>query len=83
MTDDEFRTIFLEELARVAPDIDIATIGADDHLQHDLGLDSMDILNLVSALHDRMGIDIPEADYGRIATRAKAVAYLVESGRNG
>lgn len=76
LTEAAIRAAYLEELARVAPDIDPATVGEDDHLQDDLGLDSMDVLNLVTALHDRLGIDVPEADYPRIATLALAVDYL-------
>ncbi|MGP1359027.1 acyl carrier protein [Roseicyclus sp.] len=73
------RAIFLEELTRVAPDIDPATVGDDDHIQDDLELDSMDVLNLVSALHQRLGVDIPERDYPRIATAALAADYLAEA----
>jgi acyl carrier protein len=36
----------------------------------------MDVLNLVSALHERLGIDIPEKDYPSIATLARAAEYL-------
>ena len=78
MTQDELRGVFIEELTRVAPDIDRGRVGGGDHIQDDLELDSMDILNLVSALHARLGIDIPEADYGRIATPDLAAAYLSE-----
>ncbi len=74
MTD--LRAAFLEDLTAVAPDLDAASIGDSDHLQDDLGLDSMDFLNLVSALHKRFGLPIPEADYPRLATPAKAVDYL-------
>jgi acyl carrier protein len=74
MTD--FRAVFLEELTRVAPDIDPDDVGDDDHIQDDLDLDSMDVLNLVSALHERLGIDIPEKDYPSIATLARAAEYL-------
>lgn len=80
MTEEEIRAIFLAEIAIVAPEIDTDTVGDDDHLQDDLDLDSMDILNLVSALHARLGIDIPESDYRRIATPAMAVAYLAGRG---
>lgn len=45
-------------------------------MQDDLGLDSMDFLNLVSALHKRFGLPIPEADYPELATTARAVRYL-------
>jgi acyl carrier protein len=76
MTDDQIRRVYLEELTRIAPDLDAASIGENDHLQDDLELDSMDILNLVTALHQRIGVDIPEADYPQIATLAKATGYL-------
>lgn len=76
MTEADIRAAYLEELAGVAPDIDPATVGEDDHLQEDLGLDSMDVLNLVTALHKRLGVDIPEAEYPQIATLRLAVSYL-------
>lgn len=78
MTRDEIKADFIADLTAIAPDLDPATIGDDDHLQDDLGLDSMDFLNLVSALHRRFGLPIPEADYPRLATPARAVAYLAE-----
>ena len=81
MTDDDIAKVFIEELTRIAPDIDPASVGPDDHLQQDLEIDSMDFLNLVAALHKRLGVDIPEADYPQIATLSLATAYL--SGRVG
>ncbi|WP_114965122.1 phosphopantetheine-binding protein [Alkalilacustris brevis] len=79
MTDAEIRKAFLDELASVAPDIDPATVGDDDHLQDDLDLDSMDFLNLVAALHKRLGVSVPEADYPQIATPGHAVRYLADA----
>lgn len=76
MTDAEIRAAYLEELSRIAPDIDPDTVEDDDHIQEDLELDSMDVLNLVTALHERTGVDIPEKDYPRIATVTLAVGYL-------
>ncbi len=76
MTDTDFKAAFVEELTRIAPDIDPATVGNDDHIQDDLELDSMDVLNLVAALSQRFGVNIPEAEYEEIATPGKAAAYL-------
>ena len=76
MTEAEIRKVYLEELIRVAPDLDAASIGGSDHLQDDLELDSMDVLNLVIALDGRLGVSIPEADYPQIATVDLATAYL-------
>lgn len=77
MTPQQIRAAFVEELVRVAPDIDPASITDDDHLQSDLGLDSMDFLNLVSALHHRLGVDVAETDYPHLATAGAAVPYLL------
>lgn len=79
MTPTEIRAAFLDDLTAVAPDLDPATLGDNDHLQDDLGLDSMDFLNLVSALHKRFGLPIPDADYPRLATTALAVGYLKQA----
>jgi acyl carrier protein len=78
MTPTDPRTAFIADLTAIAPDLNAATIGDDDHMQDHLGLNSMGFLNLVSALHKRFGPPIPENDYPRLATPAKAVAYLEE-----
>ena len=76
MTPEDIRAAFIEDLTSVAPDIDPDTLDDDEHMQDDLGLDSMDFLNLVSALHKRFGLPIPEADYPELATTTTAVRYL-------
>ncbi|MCC5983310.1 MAG: acyl carrier protein [Rhodobacteraceae bacterium] len=76
MTPEDIRAAFIEDLTSVAPDIDPDTLDDDEHMQDDLGLDSMDFLNLVSALHKRFGLPIPESDYPELATTARAVRYL-------
>ena len=78
MTRNEIRAAFLADMTEVAPDLDPAAIGETDRFQDDLGLDSMDFLNLVSALHKRFGLPIPEADYSRLVTLAMALDYLEE-----
>ncbi len=39
MKPEEIRLVFLEELTRVAPDIDAADVGADDDLMEDLEIE--------------------------------------------
>jgi acyl carrier protein len=36
----------------------------------------MDFLNFVIALHEKLGVDIPESDYPQLVTLDGAVAYL-------
>lgn len=72
----EIKTAFLQEIHRIAPDINADSVSDGDHLQEDLELDSMDILNLVAALDVRFGVSIAEQDYTRIATPELAVEFL-------
>ena len=76
MTRDDIRATVLRVLGDVAPEADLAALRPDRELRDELDLDSMDILNAVIALHRALGIDIPEVDYGRLATLDGAVAYL-------
>ena len=70
MTDD-LKTVLLDALTSVAPEIDPAR-----DLREQLDLDSMDFLNMMIALHERLGVDIPEADYPQLASLDAAVRYL-------
>jgi acyl carrier protein len=76
MTPDEARNIFFEELGNVAPEWAPAEIDPQEDIREAMDIDSMDLLNLVIALHQRTGINIPEADYGKLITIDGAVAYL-------
>jgi acyl carrier protein len=36
----------------------------------------MDFLNFIIALHDRVGVDIPEADYAKLSSLNTVVDYV-------
>ena len=76
MTPEELKLVIIEALTRIAPEIDPASIESRASVRDQLDLDSMDFLNFVLALHDRLRIDIPEADYPRLSTLDGAAAYL-------
>jgi acyl carrier protein len=63
-------------LGGVAPEADLDALPPDARLRDELDLDSMDFLNFVVGLHHALGVEIPEADYGALATFAGCVAYL-------
>ncbi len=65
-----------EILEAVAPDLDVSTIGADQDLRNDIGLDSMDFLNFMIGISKQLGVAIPEADYGKVTTLAKCALYV-------
>lgn len=76
MTSEEIRKTVIAALTRIAPEIDSASIESGASFRDQLDLDSMDFLNFVLAVHDRLGIDIPETDYPHLSTLDGAVAYL-------
>lgn len=80
MTNEELRGIFIEELMSIAPDIDLEGVPDTADLRDAVDLDSMDIMNLLIALHQRLGVEIPEADAIKLTTLGGAVAYLAERG---
>lgn len=60
----------------VQPEIDLATVDPEADLREAIDIDSMDFLNFVTALHHRIGIDIPEIDHPKLVTLSGAVAYI-------
>ena len=80
MTHDEATRLLTTALHEVAPEADVSTIDPDGPLQDELDLDSMDILNVVIALHSRTGLDIPERDAAQLSTFRSFVTYLVTRG---
>lgn len=65
-----------DALKRIAPEVDVSTLDPGALLRDEIDLDSMDFLNFVLALHARLGVDIPEADYAQLSTLAGATSYL-------
>ena len=76
MTSDEIRAILLKCLTDVAPEIADEEIEDDADLRDELDLDSMDILRWVQGIHKALGVEIPEEDYGEIASFEDAVSYV-------
>jgi acyl carrier protein len=76
MTRDQLRARVAAILHRFLPDFDLGALKPDASLRHALTADSMDMLNLLVAIHDELGIDIPEEDYGKIDTLDDCLDYL-------
>jgi acyl carrier protein len=68
----------LDILRSIAPEVEPGDLDPTRPLRHQVDLDSMDWLNFLVALHERLGVNIPEADYARLATLDKLLDYLLE-----
>jgi acyl carrier protein len=75
-TRDDIRNALLDALASVAPEADFDSLRPERPLRDQLDIDSFDFLNVILRLHEKLGVDIPEADYSKLATLASALDYL-------
>ena len=76
MSRPDVRALVREELGNIAPEVDLATISPTAYLREALDIDSMDFLNFITAIHHRLGVDVPELDYPKLITLDGAVKYL-------
>ena len=76
MTQPDIRAVVQEELSNIAPEINLSAINPTADLREALDIDSMDFLNFVTAVHHRLGVDVPELDYPKLITLDGAVKYL-------
>ena len=78
MTAPDVRAIVFDAIRRVAPEVDPSSIRTSERLRGQVDLDSMDFLSIVIDLHEKLKVEIPEADYGRLTTIDEIVSYLEE-----
>jgi acyl carrier protein len=72
----QLRLQVLEELQHIAPELEPEALRSDRPLRDEVDLDSMDWLRFLSALHRRLGVNIPEADYHKLDSLDGLIAYL-------
>lgn len=78
MTRAEIEGLVLEALGGIAPEVDAASLRQDVPLRDQVDLDSFDYLNLMIALHNASGVEVPESDYQKLSTLKGAVDYLAQ-----
>lgn len=78
MNEPELKPVVLGALRRIAPEADPSRIDPKESLRDQLDIDSMDFLNFLIAIHEALGVDIPEADYPRLSTLQAILEYLAQ-----
>ncbi|NKE73255.1 acyl carrier protein [Candidatus Manganitrophus noduliformans] len=75
-TREEIKEIILKALGGIAPEADLTQLKPDLNFREQLDIDSMDLLNIMIALHQTFEVEIPEADYPQLTTLNGAIEYL-------
>lgn len=78
MDNNQLKTLILEELSNIAPEIEADEVPLDQDMREALELDSMDFLNLVIAVSKRTQVAIPEADYAKVLTLNAMISYVMD-----
>ncbi|CAM6102673.1 unnamed protein product [Calypogeia fissa] len=61
--------------------VDPAKVTPEAHLQNDLGLDSLDTVEVVMAFEEEFAIEIPDAEADKIVTLPAAIEYIANHPR--
>ncbi|OUS45118.1 acyl carrier protein 1 [Ostreococcus tauri] len=56
--------------------VDAAKVSATSAFASDLGLDSLDVVEVVMAMEEEFAVEIPDAEADKIQSVPEAVAYL-------
>jgi acyl carrier protein len=76
MTPAEIRDEIRDILEDIAPDEDLSELQDSVPFREQLELDSMDFLDIVMELRKRHRVQIPEEDYGELASMESTIAFL-------
>ncbi|MEZ4513998.1 MAG: phosphopantetheine-binding protein [Chloroflexota bacterium] len=76
MNKTEIRGMLLEALAMIAPEANFATLAPDVNVREALDIDSFDFLNFLIEVDRMLGVETPEADYGKLNSLDEMVAYF-------
>jgi acyl carrier protein len=72
------RDTILGIISNVAPEAELEGIDDEADIRDELDIDSMDFLDVLVGVAERLGVEIPEADYGEVQTLAALVRYVDE-----
>lgn len=74
----DLRGIIIDAVIGTAPDVadDIATIGDDTDIFEEFELDSMDRMNIMTALVASTGVEIPDEKYPHLTSLGELMEHL-------
>jgi acyl carrier protein len=77
VVEDKVKQIIVDQLG-----VDAADVSAASSFVDDLGADSLDRVELIMALEEAFGIEIPDEDAEKIVTVQNAVDYIQKNAKS-
>jgi acyl carrier protein len=77
-TRDAIRQALIDSILAVAPEADFDAVRPDRPVRDQIDIDSFDFLTVLENLHEKLGVNVPESDYGKMITLDGSVAYLAQ-----
>ncbi len=74
MTREEIGQAIIKIVSEVNPDEDWTALTPEESLRGKL--ESMDFLDVIMELRKQYGVEVPEKDYGQLATLKSSIDYL-------
>ncbi len=78
MNKEEIEKIIVSSLKQIAPDTEPSELSPDESIRETLGIDSFDFLQFIVSLDEKLNIEIPEQDYGKVTTLSSLTSYLTQ-----
>ncbi len=78
MSEKEIKNIIFEALKMIAPESEPSELNPDDDIRNTLSIDSFDFLQFMVAIEEKLGVSVPEKDYGKISTLETLLSYLTQ-----
>ena len=76
MREEQIKEAIFSSLRNIAPEADFGALEPHEDVRRALDIDSFDFLNFIIGLHEALGVEIPEADYGELTSVSAKVRYL-------
>ena len=78
MNKEEIKSAIIKNILDIAPDIEESEIEPNENIQSSLEIDSFDFLKILTAMNEQVGVEVPEADYAKVATLESMAEYFLE-----
>ena len=76
MNENQIKDVIFGILKQIAPESDPSTLAPEENIRKALDIDSFDALNFFVRIDEKLGISVPESDYGKLHTLSEMLEYF-------